>query len=69
MGQKIVIDPVTRLEGHAKITLQTDNKGVVQSAQFQVTQLRGFEKFCEGRPFYEMPNLMARICASVRSAT
>ncbi|MGA2482815.1 MAG: Ni/Fe hydrogenase subunit alpha [Candidatus Acidiferrales bacterium] len=62
MGQKIVIDPVTRLEGHAKITLQTDDKGAVQSAQFQVTQLRGFEKFCEGRPFYEMPNLMARIC-------
>ncbi len=62
MGQKIVIDPVTRLEGHGKITLQLDDKGEVQEAYFHVTQLRGFEKFCEGRPFYEMPNLMARIC-------
>jgi NAD-reducing hydrogenase large subunit len=62
MGNTIVIDPVTRLEGHAKITLQTDDKGEVQAAYFQVTQLRGFEKFCEGRPYYEMPNLMSRIC-------
>ncbi len=62
MGKKIVIDPVTRLEGHAKITLQTDDRGEVQAAYFHVTQLRGFEKFCEGRPFYEMPNIMARIC-------
>jgi len=62
MGRTIVIDPVTRLEGHAKITLQTDEQGKVQSAHFHVTQLRGFEKFCEGRPFYEMPNLMSRIC-------
>ncbi|MBZ5539961.1 MAG: Ni/Fe hydrogenase subunit alpha [Acidobacteriia bacterium] len=62
MAQKIVIDPVTRIEGHAKITLQTDDHGVVQKAYFHVTQLRGFETFCEGRPFYEMPNLMSRIC-------
>lgn len=62
MAKTIVIDPVTRLEGHAKITLQTDDRGEVQSAQFHVTQLRGFEKFCQGRPFYEMPNLTARIC-------
>jgi len=62
MGRTIVIDPVTRLEGHARITLRTDARGEVEDAQFQVTQLRGFEKFCEGRPYYEMPNLMARIC-------
>ncbi|MBZ5701049.1 MAG: Ni/Fe hydrogenase subunit alpha [Acidobacteriia bacterium] len=62
MGKKIVIDPVTRIEGHARITLQTDDQGVVQQAYFHVTQLRGFETFCAGRPFYEMPNLMARIC-------
>jgi NAD-reducing hydrogenase large subunit len=62
LGQKIIIDPVTRLEGHGKITLQLDDHGEVQEAYFHVTQLRGFEKFCEGRPFYEMPNLMARIC-------
>jgi len=62
MTQQIVIDPVTRIEGHAKITLQLDEAGHVQDAHFHVTQLRGFEKFCEGRPFHEMPSLMARIC-------
>jgi NAD-reducing hydrogenase large subunit len=62
MGKTIIIDPVTRIEGHAKITLQTDDHGEVASAQFHVTQFRGFEKFCEGRPFYEMPYLMERIC-------
>jgi NAD-reducing hydrogenase large subunit len=62
MGQQIVIEPVTRVEGHARITLQLDEKGTVASAQFHVTQFRGFEKFCEGRPFYEMPSLVERIC-------
>ncbi len=60
--QKIVIDPVTRIEGHSKISLHLDEKGRVEEAYFHVTQFRGFEKFCEGRPFYEMPSLMARIC-------
>ena len=58
----IVIDPVTRIEGHSKITLHLDDQGRVEDARFHVTQFRGFEKFCEGRPFYEMPSLMARIC-------
>lgn len=58
----IVIDPVTRIEGHAKITLHLDDEGRVEDARFHVTQFRGFEKFCEGRPFSEMPSLMARIC-------
>jgi len=62
MAQKIFIDPVTRIEGHAKITIQLDDAGEVEDAHFHVTQLRGFEKFCEGRPFHEMPSLMARIC-------
>ncbi|MFO7322324.1 MAG: Ni/Fe hydrogenase subunit alpha [Chloroflexota bacterium] len=62
MAQQITIDPVTRLEGHGKITIQLNDAGEVQDAQFHVTQLRGFEKFCEGRPFHEMPSLMARIC-------
>ena len=60
--QKIVIDPVTRIEGHSKISLHLDEEGRVEEAYFHVTQFRGFEKFCEGRPFYEMPSLMARIC-------
>jgi NAD-reducing hydrogenase large subunit len=58
----IVIDPVTRIEGHAKITLHLDEQGDVTDARFHVTQFRGFEKLCEGRPFTEMPSLMARIC-------
>ncbi len=62
MGRQILIDPVTRLEGHAKITLHLDDQGAVEAAQFHVTQLRGFEKFCEGRRFLEMPYLMSRIC-------
>jgi NAD-reducing hydrogenase large subunit len=60
--QKIVIDPVTRIEGHSKISIHLDDEGHVEEAYFHVGQFRGFEKFCEGRPFYEMPSLMARIC-------
>ncbi|MGA3346573.1 MAG: nickel-dependent hydrogenase large subunit, partial [Terracidiphilus sp.] len=62
MTQTITIDPVTRLEGHGKITIMLDSQGQVEDAHFHVTQVRGFERFSEGRPFYEMPSLMARIC-------
>jgi NAD-reducing hydrogenase large subunit len=62
MSREIVIDPVTRIEGHAKITLKLGNTGDVADAQFHVTQFRGFEKFVEGRPLTEMPSLMARTC-------
>jgi NAD-reducing hydrogenase large subunit len=60
--QKIIIDPVTRIDGHSKISIHLDQQGHVEEAYFHVTQFRGFEKFCEGRPFSEMPSLMARIC-------
>ena len=60
--KRITIDPVTRIEGHAKITIQLDDSGKVAGTQFHVTQVRGFEKFTEGRPFYEMPSITARIC-------
>jgi NAD-reducing hydrogenase large subunit len=62
MARQITIDPVTRIEGHAKITIQLDEAGRVSDARFHITQFRGFEKLCEGRPFHEMPSLMARIC-------
>ncbi len=62
MSKTITIDPVTRIEGHSKITIQLDDKGHVADARFHVTQFRGFEKMTEGRPFYEMPALTARIC-------
>jgi len=62
MAQRIVIDPVTRIEGHAKITIHLDDEGQVTDAKFHVTEFRGFERFCEGRPFYEMPGITARVC-------
>ena len=62
MSQTITIDPVTRLEGHGKITIHLNAQNEVEDAQFHVTQVRGFERFAQGRPFYEMPSLMARIC-------
>lgn len=62
MANTITIDPVTRIEGHGKITIQLDKFGYVEDAQFHVTQFRGFEKIVEGRPFQEMPSIMARIC-------
>ena len=60
--KKITIDVVTRIEGHAKVSIYLNDEGRVSSAQLHVTQVRGFEKFCEGRPFYEMPGITARIC-------
>jgi NAD-reducing hydrogenase large subunit len=60
--KRITIDPVTRIEGHAKITIQLDDSGHVTGTEFHVTQIRGFEKFTEGRPFYEMPGITSRIC-------
>ena len=58
----IVIEPVTRIEGHAKITIQLDEAGKVADAHFHVTQFRGFERISQGRMLHEMPSLMARIC-------
>ena len=60
--KRITIDPVTRIEGHAKITIHLGEDGKVARTQFHVTQIRGFEKFTEGRPFYEMPGITSRIC-------
>ena len=62
MAERIIINPVTRIEGHAKISIYLDDSGQVDSAQFHVVEFRGFEKFCQGRPFHEMPGLMSRIC-------
>ncbi|MFN2255559.1 MAG: Ni/Fe hydrogenase subunit alpha [Candidatus Promineifilaceae bacterium] len=62
MTQTIMIDPVTRIEGHSKITLTMGDNGRVENARFHVTQFRGFEKFTEGRMFHEMPAITARSC-------
>jgi len=62
MSKTILIDPVTRIEGHAKISIFLDDSGTVSDAEFHVVEFRGFEKFCEGRPFSEMPGITPRIC-------
>ena len=58
----IVIDPVTRIEGHAKISIFLDENSQVTDARFHVVEFRGFEKFCEGRPMHEMAGITSRIC-------
>lgn len=58
----ITIDPITRLEGHGKISIFLDDAGNVADAYLQVPELRGFEKFCVGRPVEEMPRITTRIC-------
>ncbi len=61
-NRTVVIDPVTRIEGHAKISIFLNEAGDVDNARFHVVEYRGFEKFCEGRPFTEMAGITARIC-------
>jgi F420-non-reducing hydrogenase large subunit len=60
--REIVIDPITRLEGHGKITIFLNDAGNVENAYFQVPELRGFEKFCEGRRAEDLPIITTRIC-------
>ncbi len=60
--QRITIDPITRLEGHGKIEIFLDEEGDVANTYFQIPELRGFERFCVGRPVEEMPLLTNRIC-------
>ena len=62
MTQRITIDPITRLEGHGKIEIFLDDEGDVANTYFQIPELRGFERFCVGRPVEEMPLLTNRIC-------
>ena len=60
--KKITIDPITRLEGHGKIEIFLNDAGEVENSYFQVPELRGFEKFCEGRLAEDMPQITQRIC-------
>jgi F420-non-reducing hydrogenase large subunit len=60
--EKIVIDPVTRLEGHGKIEIFLNEKGDAEKAYFQIPEFRGFEAFCKGRPAEAMPQITSRIC-------
>lgn len=60
--KEIVIAPITRIEGHAKVTIFLDQDDNVKNARFQVLDFRGFERFTQGRPFYEMPSITSRSC-------
>jgi NAD-reducing hydrogenase large subunit len=62
VAQKITIEPVTRIEGHAKITIRMNGDGNVERAYLHINEFRGFEKFCEGRMVFEMPTITPRIC-------
>jgi len=61
-GKTITIAPVSRIEGHAKVTIQLDDGGNVQDTWVNVVELRGFEKFCTGRPVEELPRIVTSIC-------
>lgn len=62
MSRKITIEPVTRVEGHGKVTIRLDDDGKVAQARFHVVEFRGFERFVQGRPYWEIPVLVQRLC-------
>lgn len=62
MARKITIEPVTRVEGHGKVTIHLDDNGQVSQARFHVVEFRGFERFVQGRPYWEIPVLVQRLC-------
>ena len=62
MGQKITIEPVTRVEGHGKVTIRLDDAGKVVQSRFHIVEFRGFERFVQGRPYWEAPVLVQRLC-------
>lgn len=62
MSKKITIEPVTRVEGHGKVTIHMDNKGEVYQTRLHIVEFRGFERFVQGRPYWEAPVLVQRLC-------
>ncbi len=62
MARKITIEPVTRVEGHGKVTIQLDDEGKVVRSRFHIVEFRGFERFVQGRPYWEAPVLVQRLC-------
>ena len=62
MGRKITIEPVTRVEGHGKVTIHLDDQGNVSQTRLHIVEFRGFERFVQGRPYWEMPVLVQRLC-------
>ena len=62
MAKKIVVDPVTRVEGHGRVTIHLDDDGHVEAAYFHIVEFRGFERFVQGHPYWEAPLLVQRLC-------
>ncbi len=62
MAKKITIEPVTRVEGHGKVTIHLDDRGRLSQSRFHVVEFRGFERFVQGRPYWEAPVLVQRLC-------
>lgn len=62
MGQKITIEPVTRVEGHGKVTIHLDERNNVVQTRLHIVEFRGFERFIQGRPYWEVPVLVQRLC-------
>ncbi len=62
MARKLTIDPVTRVEGHGKVTIHLDDRGRVSQSRLHIVEFRGFEKFVQGRPYWEAPVLVQRLC-------
>ena len=60
--KRVVIDPVTRVEGHGKVTLLLDEENHVKQARLHIVEFRGFERFIQGRPYWELPVLVQRLC-------
>ncbi|MBT8462957.1 MAG: nickel-dependent hydrogenase large subunit, partial [Gemmatimonadetes bacterium] len=60
--RKVVIEPVTRVEGHGKVTILLDEAGQVERARLHIVEFRGFERFIQGRPVWEMPVAVQRLC-------
>src|SRR4030067_3295051 len=62
MSKKIIIDPITRVEGHGKVTIHLNEQGLVEETRLHIVEFRGFEKFIHGRPYWEAPVLVQRLC-------
>ncbi len=60
--RRVVIEPLSRVEGHGKVTLLLDEDGHVEQARLHIVEFRAFEKFIQGRPYWEVPVMVQRLC-------
>jgi NAD-reducing hydrogenase large subunit len=60
--RRVAIDPVSRVEGHGKVTILLDDQNKVHQVRLHIVEFRGFEKFIQGRPYWEVPVMVQRLC-------